>query len=220
MSARKTTKAKSRIYWRAQGGERRAYADFRDLGYARVALVAPGDTRATTDPLVAEHLAAEKLKELMTEKRDKAFDRKPVTKLSDYVAYHLIQKAKSGKFSETWLGTSEHMLGVAIEHFGADRDLSNISVTDVQEYANWLATRPTKRKAGTLGPGAVRHHLNVLSSLYDRAQSEEKVKLGYNPVARMTDKPEGQPKEAKWLEVHEAALCWNPRARSSRSGKT
>jgi integrase len=57
-----------------------------------------------------------------------------------------------------------------------------------------------------LNAGTIRHHLNVLSNLYDRAQTEDRVDLGYNPVARMTDKPEGDPAEGHWLEVHEAAL--------------
>jgi integrase len=59
---------------------------------------------------------------------------------------------------------------------------------------------------GTLGPATVRHHLNTLSNLYRRAQSELRVPPGFNPVAAMMDKPMGQPGEAAWLEVHEAAL--------------
>jgi hypothetical protein len=55
-------------------------------------------------------------------------------------------------------------------------------------------------------PGTIRHHLNTLSSLYGRAQSEGKVPLGFNPVSSMLDKPTGAPEEAKWLLVHEAAL--------------
>ena len=44
--ARKKT---SRIYWRDQGGVRRAYIDLRDLGGGREALKAPGEKRGTTD---------------------------------------------------------------------------------------------------------------------------------------------------------------------------
>lgn len=210
----KRSKAKSRIYWREQGGERRAYADFRDVGGKREALIADGERRATTDPEVAEKIAADRLTALKQAKQDRAFGKRPVTPLGRFVAHHLIQKAKSGKYSETWLADTERMLTIAIEHFGAERDLATITVTDVQAYAAVLATRPTKRRASgapddavsTLGPGAIRHHLNVLSNLFDRAQSEERVDLGYNPVARMADKPEGRPSEARWLEVHEAAI--------------
>jgi integrase len=203
----RATKAKSRIYWREQGGDRRAYADFRNVGGGREALVdrKNGDTRATTDPEVAEKLVADRLTELLGKKRDKAFGARPETKLGDYVAYHLVQKAKSGKYSETWLADSERMLTIAIEHFSADRELSAISVSDMQGYANALGTRPNGR-GGTLGGGAIRHHLNVLSSVYKRAQTEGRVALGYNPVALLMDKPAGNPEEAKWLLVHEGAL--------------
>lgn len=205
--ASKAPRPKSRVYARVRGGECRYYGDFRDVGGGREALVASGDSRATTDLQIAEFLAAERLKALMAAKRDKVVGKKPVTTLKAYVAYHLTAKAKSGKYTETWLADTERMLKIAINQFGADRDLSTIGVSDVQEYANVLGMRPTKRKkGGTLGRGAIRHHLNVLSSLYDRAQSEEKVDLGYNPVARLKDKPAGDAEEAHWLLVHEGAL--------------
>lgn len=60
----KSRKAKSRIYWRDQGGERRAYADFRDMGGGREALIAPGEFRATTDRLIAEKLMGNRLSDL------------------------------------------------------------------------------------------------------------------------------------------------------------
>ena len=43
-----------RIYWREQGGSKRAYGDFRDVGGKREGLIPPGETRATTDPVLAE----------------------------------------------------------------------------------------------------------------------------------------------------------------------
>jgi integrase len=52
----------------------------------------------------------------------------------------------------------------------------------------------------------VRHALNALSNLYRRAQSEGKVPPGFSPVAAMMDKPSGARREAKWLEVPDAAL--------------
>lgn len=204
--ARSTTrKPKSRIYRRYRGGADRYYADFRDVGGKREALIVAGERRATTDPTIAEKLAADRLTELVTARRDRAFGKQEATTLATFAAHHLVQKAKSGKYSETWLSTSERMLRVAATFFGADRELMTIDVVDVQRYANHL-TSVKNGRGGTLNPGTIRHHLNVLSNLYDRAQSESRVDLGYNPVARMTDKPEGNPDEAHWLEVHEAAL--------------
>lgn len=198
-------KLKQRIYWRSQGGQQRAYGDFRDLGGKREALLAPGETRATTDPDVAAKLVGARLEELLGKKRDKAFGVRPATPLKAYAAHHLEEKAKSGNYSELWLVNTEHMLTVAVEHFGADRDIGSISVEDVQQWATVLSARSNGR-GGTLSRGTIRHHLNVVSSLYDRAQSESKVDLGYSPIARMLDKPAGNAAEAKWLLVHEAAL--------------
>lgn len=197
---------RSRIYWRERGGERRAYADFRDMGGTREALVAPGESRATTDAVIAEKLVADRLTELQAQKRNSVLLRtKRQAKLAPFVAEHLVKKAQSGKFSDSWLVDSERMLTLAVKFFGADRDLATINVTDITDWARSLASRPNGR-GGTLGGGAVRHHLNVLSNVYRRAQSEGCVPPGFNPCAALIDKPSGKREEAKWLEVHEAAL--------------
>jgi integrase len=207
---KRSPKTRSRVYWRVRGGERRAYGDFRDLGHGRIPLVPEGDKRATTDPVLAEQIAAKKLAEMMAGKRDKEAGKREPCSLKQYAAYHLVCKAKSGKYSELWLEDSERMLNVAVEHFGADRDIATIEVADVQRYVDALRMRPTKRKRAdeapaTLGAGTS-HYLNALSSMYVRAISEKKVPLGHNPVEAMIDKPSGSPEEAKWLLVHEGAL--------------
>lgn len=202
----KSRKARSRIYWRDQGGERRAYADFRDIGGGREALVAPGEHRATTDRLIAEKLMANRLSELQGQKRDSALlGVKRKATLAAFVSHHLVQKAKSGRFSDSWLADSERMLALAIGFFGSDRDIATIGVTDIQSWVGHLATRSNHR-GGTLGGGAIRHHLNVLSNVYRRAQSESSVPPGFNPCAALMDKPTGKREEARWFEVHEAAL--------------
>src|SRR5918995_779170 len=58
----------------------------------------------------------------------------------------------------------------------------------------------------TMSGGSVRHALNALSNLYRRAQSEGKVPPGFNPVGAMLEKPAGVRREARWLEVPDAAL--------------
>jgi len=131
--------------------------------------------------------------------------------LKAFAAAHLTQKAKSGKVSAFWLGQAERFLGHASDFFGATRDLSSITVRDVQKYANHLSQLPSGRngRAGekaTLSEGTVRHYLNALSNLYRRAQSEGVVQPGYNPVASLMEKPTAAKKEARWLEIHEAAL--------------
>jgi integrase len=197
---------RQRVYWREQGGARRAYGDFRDyadVGGKREPLVVDRDTRATTDKDLAEALAAKRLTELQR-KRAGAQGRTvaglpPVTTLVTWVREHLIAKAKAGKVTDQWMEGEELRLGRAVEHFGADRDLSSVTVADARRWAEALTTQG-------LSGGTVRQHLNSLSNLYRRAQTEEKVAPGYNPVAAMMDKPSAQKVAAQWLEVPTAAL--------------
>jgi integrase len=208
----KTARQKSRIYWRKDAGrEPRAYCDLRDIGGGLVALIAEGDRRATTDPLLAEQLAAKELERVMGAKRDKVLGVREPCPLSEYAIHHLNAKKSSGKYSPDTIDDSARMLEVAAAHFGAERDLASIKVADVQGYVDYLQTRPTRRKRsdeerGTLGNGTIRHYLNALSSLFERAISEERVPVGYNPVTALVDKPEPHREEAKSLVAHEAAL--------------
>ncbi len=100
---------------------------------------------------------------------------------------------------------AELFLRRAVDFFGADRDLASIRVTDVQAWVTHLSTMPTARGRPP-SAGTVRHALNALSNLYRRAQSEGVVPPGFSPVSAMLEKPAGARKEARWLEVPEAAL--------------
>lgn len=66
----------------------------------------------------------------------------------------------------------------------------------------------------------MRHHLNALSNLYRRAQAEGFVTPGYNRVTALLEKPSAQRHEARWLEVHEAALLLEAARAIARSGET
>jgi integrase len=205
-------KKSGRIYWRKQGktGERRAYADFRDfadVGGRQVALVPKGATSATSDPIVAEALAAELLACFQERRRNKTvlgIERQAT--LADFAAQHLVEKAKAGRVTDSWLGESEKRLRDAVEFFGADRDLASIAPQDVRRWAEWLGTRPGRRGNRGLSGGSLRHYLNTLSNLYRRAAAEGYVGPGFNPVAALVEKPVARREEARWLEVHEAAL--------------
>jgi len=96
-------------------------------------------------------------------------------------------------------------LASAVAHLGADRELASISVGDVRTWATALQAMASK-KGGTLSGGTVRHRLNALSNLYRRAQGEGYVPPGYNPIAALIEKPPVRCEEARWLEVHDAAL--------------
>lgn len=199
----------SRIYWRHQGGETRAYGDFRDyadVGGAREALIPPGARTATTDRVVAEKLVADRLKEFQERRRNRMLlGVENQTTLAAFAQYHLEQKAKAGNVTYGHLAETEHRLGVAIESLGVERELASVKVADVQRYLGQLRERPNGR-GGTLSAGSLRHYLAALSHLYARAQAEGYVPPGYNPVSTLMDKPRRQAREARWLEAADAAL--------------
>jgi integrase len=200
---------KSRVYWRERGGTRRAYADLRDyadVGGGREALVAQGEKLATADATTAQVLLARRLEQLDGIRRGRALhgEAPPVT-LADFAAAHLVAKAESQKFTEHWLEVTEKCLDRAIEFFGADRELASITVADVRRWANRLLATSNGRK-GTMSASSVRHHLSCLSNLYKRARAERVVPSGYDPVGDFDEKPSPRRGEAKWLEIHDAAL--------------
>ena len=203
-------KRKSRIYWRHQGGARRAWFDGRDyteVGGKLEPLVPVGERFATTDPDVATQLAAERLHELETARRRRAFHggRAVEAQLGAFARLHLIAKKKAGKVTDEWLALAELSLNRAVAYFGAERELDTLRVSDVRGWIAWLEAFTTPRKR-RLGAGTIRHHLNALSNLYRRAQEEEVVLPGYNPVAALMEKPAGPRREARWIEIHDAAL--------------
>jgi hypothetical protein len=94
-------KRKSRIDWRQQGGARRAYfdgRDYRDVGGGLEPLVGPGECFATTDTDVATQLAGQRLQELETARRNRAFHggRAVETQLGAFARLHLIAKRNRG----------------------------------------------------------------------------------------------------------------------------
>jgi integrase len=212
-------KAKLKIYPRAD----RFYGDFRawkDVGGAREPLVPEGATLATTDRKEAEELYLRRAAQLgQTRKKRQVLGEElgisRTATLKAYGAHHLRQKAKSGGVTERWLTASESHLRHAVEFFGPGRELHEILVADVQKYSEWLLSQPVWRnqplstetsKRRTLSAASARKYLNTLSNLFRRAQAENVVPLGHNPVALMMERPTAAPQEARWFEMHEAAL--------------
>ncbi len=199
----------TRIYWRKRGGVRRAYADLReyaDVGGRRETLVAPGERLATSDPATAQVLLARRIEQLEGLRRGRAIHGLAgQATLAEFARLHLLAKAQSGKFTDDWLAATEVCLKRAVEFFGGGRELGSITVTDVRQWSAQLAKTPNGR-GGTLSTGSVRHHLSCLSNLYRRARAERVVPSGYNPVGDFDEKPSPVRREAKWLEVHDAAL--------------
>src|SRR5256886_3861193 len=198
-----------RIYWRERGGTRRAYADLRDyadVGGGREVLIARREKLATTDATTAQVLLARRLEDLDGARRGRTLHGEtPGATLADFASAHLVAKAESQKFTEHWLEVTEKCLDRAAEFFGGERDLASITVADVRRWANRLVATPNGRK-GTMSASSVRHHLSCLSNLYKRARAERVVPSGYDPVGDFDEKPSPARGEAKWLEIHDAAL--------------
>jgi integrase len=200
------TKAGDRLWARQRGGAVRYYGEFRDFraeGGRQERLVVPGEKMATADRRLAEQLMRKRLHDLevrraLTQGRVvKGLPR--VTPLEPFAAEHLIAKKEAGKVTDAWLDGEELRLERAVTFFDKDTDLTAIKVADVRKW-NEALTRQG------LSGGTRRQHLNTLSNLFRRAQAEERVQPGYNPVTAMMDKPTAKSEEAHWLEVPEAAL--------------
>jgi integrase len=199
----------SRVYWRERGGARRAYGDFRDfadVGGGREALVASGARRATTDPDVAQSLAAQRVRELDGLRRGRALNSEaPRMTLADAAARHLIAKAESQRFTREWLAHQQAYLDRVLGILGGQTQLVRVTVERVRGLVAALRRLPNRR-GGAMSDGNVRHHLSALSGVYQRAQSEGWVAPGFNPIGALLEKPTGTAQEARWLEVPDAAL--------------
>lgn len=213
-------KENSRIRWRNQGGQLRAYADLRNHGGGRNALIPPGETRGTTDPEIAEYLLVQRMSNLLERRRAKVLlGLDPEADLAEFADHHLKAKAKSGEYLQQWLTISRTYLDRAIAYFtqhqyatetnaepeARPRNLATISVVDVRGFVDWLATQPNGR-GGVLGRASRRLHLSALSGLFRRAISEGKLPIGSNPVSALIDKPRPPKSQTSWLEVGELAL--------------
>jgi integrase len=213
-------KASSRIWWRNQGGALRAYADLRDMGGGRRALIAPDETQATTDPEIAESLLTKLMTELEEQKRNRVLlGLDPEADLAESCIEHVQEKEDSGEYDERWLEVLTTYLARAVSFFTRyqrateedpepepqPRNIATISVSDIREYAKWLKTFPNGR-GGYLGAGSRRHHLTALSGVFERAISNEHLAIGKNPVRAMAEMPTAPKSTTIALEVDELAL--------------
>jgi integrase len=195
---------------------RRAYADFRDyadVGGKREALVAEGYPSATSDPDVALALLATRLRDLDARRRGLILhgDR-PQSTLYALAALDLRSKVEAGRLSRSYAATREQQLTTVFAILGGTtdaecraRDPRSVTVADVRHLITALRQRDNGR-GGRYSEPTVLHHLNALSSIFKRAASEGSVDPGFNPVAALQEKPRKGRVEARWLEVHEAAL--------------
>lgn len=211
---------RSRIWWRNQGGVPRAYADLRDVDGSRRALIAPGESQATTDPEIAESLLTKLLTELEEQRRNRVLlGLDPEADLAESCIEHVQEKEDSGEYDERWLRVLTTYLARAVFFFTRyqrftngdpepepkPRNIAAISVGDVREYARWLKTYPNGR-GGKLGGGSRRHHLTALSGVFERAICNGQLPIGKNPVRALAEMPTAPKSSTTALEVDELAL--------------
>jgi hypothetical protein len=129
-----------RVFWRNEPGRTpRAYGNFRDFkpwgGGRREPLKAPGEKVVTTDPKMAERLAAQRLEELERRKalaQGRTLSGLPdFTPLQAFASVHLVAKQQAGKVTGQWIEGEELRMERAVAFLGADRELSSIKVADV-----------------------------------------------------------------------------------------
>jgi integrase len=207
---------RDRLYWRTRGGVARAYADFRDyadVGGGREALIPDGYSSATSDPDVALALLAKRLKELDSKRRGLILHgEQRQTTLYEIAALDLRIKVENGDLRPGYAEIREKQLRRVFSILGGERDPecrqlnpNGVTVADVRRVISVLRQVENGR-GGRYSEQTVLHHLNALSSAFRRAASEGFVAPGFNPVGALQEKPAPGQDEARWLEVHEAAL--------------
>ena len=147
-----------RLYTRNRGGEDRYYADFRDYvaeGGGRGGADPDGAKRATTDPAIAESLAAKRLQELQELRQRRVVTGvRRVEGLEAFGSEHMKAKKRAG-VSPKWLVAVENQLARAAEFFGKDRELTTIRPSDMRQWIAVLRNTDNGR-GGTLSEKTVR----------------------------------------------------------------
>lgn len=208
------------IYWR----NGRAYLNGRRWNKGRgIALRLPGESRATTDPEVAERLARKLLDEWDEAATTAArlglrAENDLATAGDDYIA-GLRERRKS----ESHVLYMHRCLLRALDFFDVvqseqaktaaekkrtrgPRNLETISPPDVRAYVRWLRTLPVGRRgAEGMNDSTVRQHLAALSGVFTQAISDGYIPLGKNPVAALLDKPATAQPATELLEPWECA---------------
>ena len=152
----------TRLYTRERGGVKRYYGDFRDYADVdgkREPLIPKGEKIATSKLDIAQHLVAERVKELDAKRKNRTIH--GVTKettLKPYATAHLIAKKKSDTVTDEHIEVQENHLSRALDFLG-DRELTTVTVEDVRAWMDWLQTLPNRR-GGKLTGWTARAHLS------------------------------------------------------------
>jgi integrase len=212
--------SRPRIRWRDQGGEARAYADLRSLGGGQPALIPPGQTRATTDPEIAEILFDQLVRKFMAREKKKilhALASGP--DLTDFAGHYSAELAASDDYDADELRELDACLVRVVDYFTRwqhasprqpeplqrRRPLALIGVPDIYAFNEWLNSMPDQ-EGNQLTAESRRAHLYALSGVFHTAISKGKLPMGSNPVAGLIRDIGRRSRETEWLGVGELAL--------------
>lgn len=197
----------SRIYTRQRGkGASRYYGDFRefaDVGGGQEPLAPEGCHYATTDEDLAAELAQARLNELEDKRKKRPTGPAAKRALKVLIPDHLTRKAKLDEGGEQWLGTVQVHLEIFEDYFGADRDIADIELREMEDYRAYLTKLPNSR-GGTFSSQSVAHYLNSASNLYERAIKDQLLLPGQNLVTLLPALTV-ESEETPFLEVFEMA---------------
>jgi integrase len=197
------------IFWRERGGRPRAYGDFRSIGGAKEALRPAGQTRATTDPVVADRLFRARVAEL---ERSQAWGTgttrrgADLTGIGDAVTEYVTYLRTFTSDTPAWINSTERMLRRAAGYFGKERPLASIDAKAVTGLIRWLREQPCRKRVG-FSEGTVIHSLNCLSKLWRHGWREGWVPQGVSPIRdlRPNERPAKPAPEDFYLTTAEAA---------------
>ena len=182
-----------RIYRRA--GSDRFYIDLREFGGGREALVEPGKHRATTDELVALDLAAKRVAELMTRRRERHFDgvvkTMTVGELArDWLAYKRGFAGDEGYTQLRTLRRYEQALAQLFDVMDQDQRVDRVTKRDVKQGLLALRRRDS-RSGGKLSASSLRQVIAAMQLAFDYASDLGVVPEDYNPwrQLRKADRP-------------------------------
>ena len=173
---------------------------------------------ATLGSYAAYHLAQKKRTGKVTDQwiaQQQYYLDNAIRFFSVYLRLKALRRDREKALEETRAILAAAPRTLLIPHGFEDPPLLSIGVEDVQQWMGELSRTVSRRydpndrgskRRRTYSAGTVRHFLNALSNLYTRAQSEGYVTPGFNPVSALIEKPTGDPGEARWLEVADAAL--------------
>src|SRR2546428_7412660 len=197
------SRTRAGIFWREQGGERRAYGRLPDG--RRLALCPPRSSRGTTDPELARALYGQLVAAHQKQQLRQVHGLCPEITLVAAAAEHLKLKAAAGRVGTQALEADQRNLERAVAFFG-DVLLDTLTPQRVGQWMTHLLTTPVvpRRKPGqrdgrkprVMNAGNARKHLNSLSNLCRRAQEQGWAASGWNPAASLLTKPTGGARES------------------------